>query len=92
MNISIEPLDVNNWLKVCELSVSEAQKQIFAVPNLYWIGISRYWNIPMKGATGTEKCSWNTRGGMPPGSDSRSFTLPPTISAITKKTVSARWG
>ena len=42
MKISIEPLDVNNWLKVSELSVSEAQKQIFTVPNLYWIGISRY--------------------------------------------------
>ena len=42
MNISIEALDVNNWLKVSELSVSEAQKQIFTVPNVYWIGISRY--------------------------------------------------
>jgi ribosomal protein S18 acetylase RimI-like enzyme len=42
MNISIEPLDVNNWLKVCELPVSEAQKQIYTVPNVYWIGISRY--------------------------------------------------
>ena len=42
MNISLEPLDVNNWLKVSELSISEAQKQIFTVPNMYWIGISRY--------------------------------------------------
>jgi ribosomal protein S18 acetylase RimI-like enzyme len=42
MNFSIEPLDVKNWLKVCELSVSEAQKQIFTVPNVYLIGISRY--------------------------------------------------
>jgi hypothetical protein len=30
MIVSIEPMDVNNWLKVCELSVSEAQKQIFS--------------------------------------------------------------
>lgn len=42
MNIAIEPLDVNNWLKICELSVSEEQKPIFTVPNVYWIGISRY--------------------------------------------------
>ncbi len=42
MNITIEPLDVNNWLKVCGLSVSEEQKQIFPIPNVYWIGISRY--------------------------------------------------
>ena len=42
MTISIVPLDVNNWLKVCELSISEAQKHIFTVPNVYWIGISRY--------------------------------------------------
>ncbi len=42
MNITIEPLDTNNWLKVCELSVSEEQKQVFAIPNVYWIGISRY--------------------------------------------------
>jgi Acetyltransferases len=42
MNITLEPLDSNNWLKVCELSVSEEQKQVFTVPNVYWIGISRY--------------------------------------------------
>lgn len=42
MNISIEPLDVNNWLKVCDLSVSVEQKKVFTVPNVYWIGISRY--------------------------------------------------
>ncbi len=42
MNIVLEPLDVNNWLKVCELSVSEDQKQIFPIPNVYWISISRY--------------------------------------------------
>lgn len=42
MIITIEALDVNNWLKICNLSVSEEQKQIFTVPNVYWIGISRY--------------------------------------------------
>lgn len=42
MKIAIEPLHVNNWLRICELSVSDEQKQIFTVPNVYWIGISRY--------------------------------------------------
>ena len=42
MNITIEPLDVDNWLKVCDLSVSEEQKQLFTIPNVYWMGISRY--------------------------------------------------
>lgn len=41
-DVSLEPLDVNNWLKVCRLSVSEEQKAVFTVPNVYWIGISRY--------------------------------------------------
>lgn len=27
MIITIEALDVNNWLKICDLSVSEKQKQ-----------------------------------------------------------------
>ena len=40
--ISIEPLDVNNWLKGCKLSVSEEQKQVFPITNVYWIGVSRY--------------------------------------------------
>ncbi|AIQ70679.1 hypothetical protein PGRAT_25895 [Paenibacillus graminis] len=42
MNITIESLDAINWLKVCELSVSEEQKRIFTIPNVYWMGISRY--------------------------------------------------
>lgn len=42
MNITIEPLDATNWLEVCKLSVSEEQKQLFTIPNVYWIGISRY--------------------------------------------------
>lgn len=40
--ITLETLDVNNLLKVCNLSVSDEQKVFFPVPNLYWIGISRY--------------------------------------------------
>ena len=40
--VSLEPLDVNNWLKICDLSVSDGQKEFFTVPNVYWIGISRY--------------------------------------------------
>jgi ribosomal protein S18 acetylase RimI-like enzyme len=39
---TLEPLDINNWLKVCELTVSDKQKQVFPISNLYWIGISRY--------------------------------------------------
>lgn len=42
MGISIELLDVSNWLKICNLSVSEEQKAFFTVPNVYWVGISRY--------------------------------------------------
>ena len=42
MNVGIEPLDAVNWYQVCQLSVSEEQKKIFAVPNVYWIGSSRY--------------------------------------------------
>ncbi|MCL2124319.1 MAG: GNAT family N-acetyltransferase [Desulfovibrionaceae bacterium] len=41
-NVILEPLDVNNWLKICALSVSKKQKRYFTVPNVYWIGISRY--------------------------------------------------
>ena len=41
-NIKLEILDVDNWLKVCDLSVSAAQKEFFPIPNVYWIGISRY--------------------------------------------------
>ena len=41
-NVVLEPLNVDNWLKICDLSVSEEQKRIFPIPNVYWIGISRY--------------------------------------------------
>ena len=40
--IEIEELSVDNWLKVTELKVSKEQKDIFSIPNVYWIGISRY--------------------------------------------------
>jgi len=42
MNITIEPLNADNWYQVCQLSVSDEQKKIFTVPNVYWIGSSRY--------------------------------------------------
>jgi len=41
-NITLEALNADNWLKICDLSVSEEQKAYFPVSNLYWIGISRY--------------------------------------------------
>ena len=40
--IHLNELNNDNWLKVAELSVSERQKEIFPIPNIYWIGISRY--------------------------------------------------
>lgn len=42
MNLYLEPLDVNNWLKVCRLEVTEEQKEVHPIPNVYYIGISRY--------------------------------------------------
>ena len=41
-NIKLEPLDADNWLKVCDLSVDENQKSFFPISNVYWIAISRY--------------------------------------------------
>ena len=40
--VTLESLNVDNWLKVCDLSVSAAQKEFFPIPVVYWIGISRY--------------------------------------------------
>ncbi|MDY3855055.1 MAG: hypothetical protein SO170_08910 [Butyribacter sp.] len=40
--IQLEELNVDNWITVCNLSVSEEQKKVFPIPNVYWIGISRY--------------------------------------------------
>ena len=42
MNITLELLNENNWYTITQLSVSEEQKEIFPVPNVYWIGSSRY--------------------------------------------------
>jgi len=42
MNVTIEPLSVNNWQIICGLSVSKEQKCIFPITNVNWIGISRY--------------------------------------------------
>ncbi len=41
-NVVLEKLNIDNWLKVCDLSVSDEQKTIFPISNVYWIGISRY--------------------------------------------------
>ena len=40
--IMLEELNVDNWLKVMDLTVSEEQKVIFPISNVYWVGISRY--------------------------------------------------
>lgn len=42
MRIHLCELNGNNWLETANLSVSEQQKDIFPIPNIYWIGISRY--------------------------------------------------
>lgn len=42
MKIQLEKLNSENWLEAADLSVSEKQKEIFPIPNVYWIGISRY--------------------------------------------------
>ena len=40
--ITLKELNLDNWLEVSNLSVSEKQKSVFPIPNIYWIGISRY--------------------------------------------------
>jgi diamine N-acetyltransferase len=40
--VGLEALNADNWLAVCDLSVSDEQKAFFNIPNVYWIGISRY--------------------------------------------------
>lgn len=42
MVIQLKELDNDNWLETANLSVSEKQKEFFPIPNIYWIGISRY--------------------------------------------------
>jgi len=41
-DVNLEVLNDNNWLNICNLSVSLEQKEFFPIPNVYWIGISRY--------------------------------------------------
>lgn len=41
-NVKLEILKEDNWLHICDLSVSVEQKDFFSIPNVYWIGISRY--------------------------------------------------
>lgn len=42
MSIHLAELNNENWLETANLSVSEQQKEVFPIPNIYWIGISRY--------------------------------------------------
>ena len=42
MKIQLRELNKDNWLETAKLSVSEQQKDIFPIPNIYWLGISRY--------------------------------------------------
>lgn len=42
LNVTIQPLDETNWLPVCNLHISKEQEANFPIPNVYWIGISRY--------------------------------------------------
>lgn len=42
MGIHLTELNKENWLETANLSVSEEQKNIFPIPNIYWLGISRY--------------------------------------------------
>lgn len=42
MAIHLEKLNQDNWLKATKLSVSKEQKENYPIPNVYWIGISRY--------------------------------------------------
>ena len=42
MRIHLSKLNKDNWLETANLSVSEQQKNSFPIPNVYWVGISRY--------------------------------------------------
>lgn len=42
MRIHLRELNKDNWLETANLSVSEQQKNLFPIPNIYWFGISRY--------------------------------------------------
>jgi len=32
--VILEALDVDNWLKICDLDVTDEQKEIFPIPNV----------------------------------------------------------
>lgn len=40
--IKLKALNASSWLEAASLSVSKKQKEVFPIPNIYWIGISRY--------------------------------------------------
>lgn len=40
--VQLIKLNDKNWLEAMKLSVSDKQKEFFPIPNVYWIGISRY--------------------------------------------------
>lgn len=40
--VQLIKLNDKNWLEAMKLSVSDKQKDFFPIPNVYWIGISRY--------------------------------------------------
>ena len=42
MRIHLSKLNKDNWHETANLSVSEQQKNSFPIPNVYWVGISRY--------------------------------------------------
>lgn len=42
MRIHLSELNQDNWLEAANLSVTEEQRAVFPIPNIYWIGISRY--------------------------------------------------
>ncbi|MDD6811957.1 MAG: GNAT family N-acetyltransferase [Lachnospiraceae bacterium] len=40
--VHLKKLNEDNWLEVSNLSVTQEQKEVFPIPNVYWLGISRY--------------------------------------------------
>ena len=42
MSVRLCALNRENWLEAAALSVTPQQQEVFPIPNVYWIGISRY--------------------------------------------------
>lgn len=42
MSISLKEINADNWLECTELSVTEEQKEVFSVPIVYWMAMSKY--------------------------------------------------